>query len=112
MAIATWRLIINSITTTAFLTILGMPFADVAGVMLLFWIFLWLQGEVIESIVGRREERDRSTRTTSRGRRKVHELTDRARKLMEEPDFYDNGYAIKCTLEELGLWEDGHADNE
>ena len=70
MAKIIWRLILNSITTTAFLTILGMPLVDVAGVMLLFWIFLWLQGEVIESIVGRGEERDRSTRTTSRGRRK------------------------------------------
>lgn len=37
---------------------------------------------------------------------KVRELNDRARKLMEEPDFYDNGYALKCMLEELGLWED------
>ena len=70
MAKAVWRLILNSITTTVFLTILGMPLADAAAVILLFWWFLWLQEEVIESIRGRREARDRSTRTTSRGRRK------------------------------------------
>lgn len=58
MAKATWRLILNSITTTAFLTILGMPFTDVAGVIGLFGAFLWLQEEVITSITERREEPD------------------------------------------------------
>jgi hypothetical protein len=37
---------------------------------------------------------------------KVTELNNRARILMSEPEFYENGYVLKCFLEELGLWEE------
>jgi hypothetical protein len=37
---------------------------------------------------------------------KAAEMNSRARALMNEPEFYEEGYRLKCFLEELGLWEE------
>lgn len=63
---AAWRLILNSIATTIFLTLLGEPILDATAIIGMFCVFLWLQEEVIMSIAGRRDKYDRGNRTASR----------------------------------------------
>lgn len=52
---AAWRLILNSITTTVFLALIGAPSDEVTAVIGTFCALLWLQEEVIELIRGKEE---------------------------------------------------------
>lgn len=66
---AIWRLALNSITTTAILSLAGMPADEAVAVIGLFGVLLWLQEDIIET-VRERMNHDRSIRSVSGGRRK------------------------------------------